>query len=119
MSPPPKTDAASRSVNEIATVRIELRDTDPLIWREVEVPTSISLKVLHDVIQAVMGWFDYHLWEFTIDKQRYGLPMDEDWETEPRKEATKARLDTSNNRYLYARVAQRCWLGPRKVRRWR
>ena len=91
MSKSPKT-AASDSVNEIATVRIELRDTDPLIWREVEVPTSITLKVLHDVIQAVMGWFDYHLWEFTIGKQRDGLPMDEDWGTEPRKEAAKVRL---------------------------
>jgi hypothetical protein len=45
---------ASDSVNEIATVRIELRHTDPLIWRQVEVPTSITLKVLHDIIQAVM-----------------------------------------------------------------
>ena len=45
----------SDSVNEIATVRIELRHTDPLIWRQVEVPTSITLKVLHDIIQAVMG----------------------------------------------------------------
>ena len=91
MSKSPQT-AASDRINEIATVRIELRDTDPLIWREVEVPTSITLKVLHDVIQAVMGWFDYHLWEFTVNKQRYGLPMDEDWGTEPRKEAAKARL---------------------------
>ncbi len=91
MSKSPKT-TASDSINEIATVRIELRDTDPLIWRAVEVPTSITLKVLHDVIQAVMGWLDYHLWEFTIDKQRYGLPMDEDWGTEPRKEAAKVRL---------------------------
>jgi Plasmid pRiA4b ORF-3-like protein len=41
------------------------------------VPTSITLNVLHDIIQAVMGWFDYHLWEFTIGKQKYGLPMDE------------------------------------------
>jgi hypothetical protein len=41
---------ASDSVNEIATVRIELRHTDPLIWRQVEVPTSITLKVLHDII---------------------------------------------------------------------
>jgi hypothetical protein len=57
-----------------------------------EVPTSITLKVLHDVIQAVMGWLDYHLWEFTIAKRRYGLPMDEDWGTEPRFEATKVRL---------------------------
>jgi hypothetical protein len=28
------------------------------------VPTSITLKVLHDVIQAAMGKFDYHRWEF-------------------------------------------------------
>lgn len=91
MSPSPKS-AGSDSVNEIATVRIELRDTDPLIWREAEVPISITLKVLHDVIQDVMGWFDYHLWEFTIGTQRYGLAMDEDWGTEPRKEAAKVRL---------------------------
>lgn len=91
MSPAGKK-TASYSANEIATVRIELRDTDPVIWREVEVPTSITLKVLHDIIQAVMGWFDYHLWEFTIGKQRYGLPMDEDWGTAPRMEASKVRL---------------------------
>jgi hypothetical protein len=80
MSPSPNT-IPSDSINEIATVRIELRETDPLIWREVEVSTSITLKVLHDVIQAVMGWFDYHLWEFTIGKQRYS-----------KKEAAKVRL---------------------------
>ena len=91
MSPARKT-AAVDSFNEIAAVRIELRDSDPLIWREVEVPTSVTLKVLHDVVQAVMGWFDYHLWEFTIGKQRYGLPMDGDWGTEPRIEASKVRL---------------------------
>jgi hypothetical protein len=54
--------AAFDSFNEIATVRIALRDSDPVIWRQVEVPTSITLKALHNVIQAVMGWFDYHLW---------------------------------------------------------
>jgi hypothetical protein len=90
--PPATKTAAIDSFNEIASVRIELRDSDPPIWRQVEVPTSISLKVLHDVIQIVMGWFDYHLWEFTIGGQRYGLPMDEDWGTEPRIEATKVRL---------------------------
>ena len=55
-------------------------------------PTSLTLKVLHRVIQAAMGWFDYHLWEFTIDKRRYGLPTDEDWGTEPRADAAKVRL---------------------------
>jgi hypothetical protein len=89
---PVATSAAFDSFNQIASVRIELRDSDPVIWRHVEVPTSITLKVLHNVIQAAMGWFDYHLWEFTIAKRRYGLPMDEDWGTEPRTDASKVRL---------------------------
>ncbi len=84
--------SAVNSVNEICTLRIELCDSDPLIWRQVEVPTSITLKSLHEVIQAAMGWLDYHLWEFTIGQRRFGLPMDEDWGTEPRSEAAKVRL---------------------------
>jgi hypothetical protein len=83
---------AADSGNEIATVRIELRHTDPLIWRQVEVPTSITLTVLHDIIQVVMGWFDYHLWEFTIGRQRYGLPMGDGWGSEPCIAAGKVRL---------------------------
>jgi hypothetical protein len=70
---PARQNAASDSFNEIATVDIELRHTDPLIWRRVEVPTSITLKVLHDIIQAVIGWFDCHLWAFTISKFRTKL----------------------------------------------
>jgi hypothetical protein len=84
--------ATADSVNEICTLRIELCDSDPLIWRQLEVPTSITLKVLHDVIQAAMGWLDYHLWEFTVGQRRFGLPMDEDWGTEPRIDVAKVRL---------------------------
>jgi hypothetical protein len=83
---------AADTFNEIATVRIELKHSEPVIWRQVEVPTSITLKTLHNIVQATMGWFDYHLWEFTIAKRRYGLPMDEDWGTEPRLDASKIRL---------------------------
>lgn len=90
MSPSGKT--ASDSFDEIATVRIELVDSDPLIWRVIEVPTSVTLKVLHDIVQAAMSWFDYHLWEFTIGKRRYGPPTDEDWGTEPVSAASKVRL---------------------------
>jgi hypothetical protein len=43
MMSPTKQSAASDTLNEIATVRIELRDTDPVIWRRVEVPTSACL----------------------------------------------------------------------------
>jgi hypothetical protein len=40
---PIRQNAAADSFDEIATIRIELRHTDPLIWRQVEVPTSIGL----------------------------------------------------------------------------
>ncbi len=80
------------SFTEIATLRIELKDSDPPIWRVVEVPTSITLKVLHDIVQVTMGWLDYHLWELVIHGQSYGMPMDEDWGTAPRKVASRTRL---------------------------
>lgn len=83
---------AINSFTEIATLRIELKDSDPSIWRVVEVPTSITLKVLHDIVQVTMGWLDYHLWEFVINGQTYGLPMDEDWGAAPRKVASRTRL---------------------------
>ena len=80
------------SFSQIATLRIELRNTDPPIWRLVEVPTSITLKVLHDIVQVTMGWLDYHLWEIVVDGQAYGLSMEQDWGSVPRKVADRVRL---------------------------
>jgi len=67
--------------DNIAILRIELVDIEPLIWRRVAVRTSINLPVLHSVIQATMGWLDNHLWEFAIKRRRYSLPIadDPDW----------------------------------------
>jgi hypothetical protein len=65
--------------DRITRIRIELNDTDPAIWRRVEVPLTTSLKGLHEVIQAVMPFEDYHLFEFEVDDKRYGIP-DPDWD---------------------------------------
>jgi hypothetical protein len=58
----------------IARLRISLNDIEPAIWRAVEMPVTGSLKMLHDVIQAAMGWQDYHLWHFEAGDRRYGMP---------------------------------------------
>ena len=58
----------------VARLRISLNDTDPAVWRLVDVPLAASLKMLHDIVQAAMGWEDYHLWEFEAGERRYGLP---------------------------------------------
>lgn len=62
----------------IARLRITLSDTEPAIWRIVDVLVEASLKMVHDIIQAAMGWQDYHLREFEADERRYGLP-DREW----------------------------------------
>jgi hypothetical protein len=65
------------SPEKIARIRIVLKDIEPAIWRRVEVPLGIHLKGLHDVIQAVFGWQDYHLFEFQVGDKRYGIPSPE------------------------------------------
>ena len=63
----------------IVRIRIALEDIEPEIWRRVDVPLDLNLKGLHDVIQAAMGWQDYHLFEFAIGDKAYGVP-DPDWD---------------------------------------
>ena len=81
-----------RCSGQIATLRIELTFTDPAIWREVEVPTAITLKMLHDIVQAAMGWNDCHLWLMRIGEQAYGLDLDDMWCDLSSQSATKVRL---------------------------
>ena len=58
----------------VARLRISLDDTEPEIWRVVEMPITGSLRTLHDVIQAAMDWQDCHLWQFEAGDRRYGVP---------------------------------------------
>ena len=59
------------SADAIAVLRIELIDIEPLIWRRVAVKTATNLQTLHRIIQAVMGWLDYHLWSAPALGYRY------------------------------------------------
>lgn len=62
----------------VARVRIELEGTDPLVWRELDLPLSTTLAALHDIIQVVIGWWDYHLYEFVIRDRIYSVPSPDD-----------------------------------------
>ncbi len=66
--------------DQIARLAITLDDVKPPVRRRIEVPLSIRLDRLHRVFQIVMGWEDYHLYEFRIGRDiRYGIP-DPDWD---------------------------------------
>jgi site-specific recombinase XerD len=46
--------------------KIWLHDIHPQIWRRFKVPAGISFRQLHDIIQIVMGWENYHLYRFAV-----------------------------------------------------
>jgi len=54
----------------ILRFRIELEESNPLIWREIEVSGDVTFWDLHVAIQDAMGWLDYHLHRFTIPHPR-------------------------------------------------
>ncbi|MDI3213979.1 plasmid pRiA4b ORF-3 family protein [Arthrobacter sp. AL12] len=59
-------DAPRTAETPILQLKITLNDSQPAIWRRVLVPAGMPLPQLHQVIQAVFGWQDYHLHEFRV-----------------------------------------------------
>ncbi len=63
--------------------RVELMGIEPLLWRQIEVPSSYTFWDLHVAIQDSMGWLDYHLHSFGLLPPRkkkqilIGIPDDE------------------------------------------
>lgn len=74
----------------IYQVKITLLEIEGLpVWRRVLVPAAIPLDRLHEVIQAAMGWENYHLHYFHDGETYYG-------EAEPElqyRDERKVRLD--------------------------
>lgn len=63
----------------ICQLRITLQEIRPPIWRLVQVPNTLRLSRLHDVLQTVIGWTDSHLHRFEKDGKHWGVPEpDED-----------------------------------------
>ncbi|HEY0281854.1 MAG TPA: plasmid pRiA4b ORF-3 family protein [Rhizomicrobium sp.] len=61
-------------MSDVVRLKITLVDTEPAIWRRVEVPSAITLKDLHAVIQAAMGWENSHLYQFHVGRQTINGP---------------------------------------------
>ncbi len=59
-------------------IKIELIDSEPLIWRRVVIPADVTFRRLHDTIQFSMGWRDYHLYEFEFPQEKLRITNDEE-----------------------------------------
>lgn len=50
-------------------MKITLKETVPPIWRRIQIPAEYSFELLHDTIQILFGWQDYHNYDFVISKK--------------------------------------------------
>ena len=58
--------------NSVYTLKVTLRGVKPPIWRRLQVADTTTMAQLHKIIQALMGWEDEHLHQFTIGTEVYG-----------------------------------------------
>lgn len=47
-------------------VRVELDNSRPPIWRQLDIRSDATLAVVHQVLQAAFGWADAHLYRFAL-----------------------------------------------------
>lgn len=88
--------------------KITLRESEPLIWRRIQVK-NCTLDKLHEHIQTAMAWTNSHLHQFKIDGERYGDPelLDDGFEDFECVDSTVIRIseivpqDGKRFRFLY------------------
>ena len=49
---------------QVYEFKITLMHIHPVIWRRFRVYNDISFRQLHNIVQLVMGWENYHLYQF-------------------------------------------------------
>jgi hypothetical protein len=95
---------ATGAKKSIYQLKVTLKGSRPPIWRRVLVPGDIRLSDLHDVLQVVMGWHDYHLHVFTAGGESYGA-LDPDYGLEDTIDERRVPLSriakTPGSRILY------------------
>ncbi len=67
-----RSEATVDSGAEILQFKIWLKGVSPMIWRRVQVPTSMTLCELHGVFQVAMGWEGIHLFMFDFCATHFG-----------------------------------------------
>lgn len=68
----PSPASAPEMSDTIMQLKVWLMGLSPMVWRRVHVPAAFTLRQLHGVIQAAMGWEGVHLFQFHLRAVRYG-----------------------------------------------
>jgi len=91
----------------IYQLKITLKDISPPIWRRFLVKNNITFHRLHTIIQDIMGWENYHLYEFKVNEVYISAPDPDEFRKNILNSQRK-RLNTliteEGQRFLYTQV---------------
>jgi hypothetical protein len=65
---------AAAQEGRIARLTVTLLDTQPAVWRQIEVPAGSTFARLHGSLNTAMGWEDCHLHSFSFGDRVVGGP---------------------------------------------
>ncbi|NJC67998.1 plasmid pRiA4b ORF-3 family protein [Planosporangium flavigriseum] len=69
----PSRTAPATGATAVHRVKVTLLGARPPVWRRLELPSTITLRRLHQAIQAVFGWESGHPWVFETPAGAYGV----------------------------------------------
>jgi hypothetical protein len=83
-------------------LRVTMRDVVPRVERVIDLPATITLDELHEVLQVALGWTDSHLHQFRTDTTIYAVPFEEWDDGEAEVDERGVPLPTLPPRFVYA-----------------
>ncbi len=90
-------------MTNILQLKIRLDGTKPPVWRRILMKDSITFDNLHEIIQIIMGWTNYHLYEFTACGLSILVPSEDyrDEVTDSRKIELNEVITTEKQKFSY------------------
>ena len=80
-------------MGNLLQLQITLRGIRPKIWRRFLVSEFWTFDKLYKIIQKVMGWENYHIYEFNVDGNEFGYVNNDSLDSGPDlKNSKKARI---------------------------
>lgn len=64
----------------VHVVKVNLYGAQPPVWRRLEIPSAMTLDLVHEVLQVAFRWDNYHLHGFETACGEFGDPSyDDEW----------------------------------------
>jgi len=87
--------------NVIVQIKVKLLGvTKPPVWRRVQLRADTRLDQLHEILQAALGWENYHMHAFEFGEERFGV-RDPELDFSDERKVTLGELTDIGTRFRY------------------